>query len=548
MNIIENAAQNIFNRLAWNTANRDQAGVARELAEGSDVHEIYGLGEAGLFDEFFYFLDEFGIKDLFNKLKPKRRGRESPISFHAVILIYFMRIVAGLAFFSHIETVLLHSQSLMRLVGFNGRQIKEGSSQRGLHRASKEQGTAVRGPVCPEFIASRIVAIPAYALERVFNKIISILAANSFLPRKIHALLDASDIESTEKCQGRGQVRKEKAPELRRRHGKIKKIFVTVFGFKIWVVWDPSSGLPLAMRFATIDVHDINLAKEVIEQAITNLGNNCKIVSIAIDRGFMDGQLLWWLASQSIIFYIPAKRNQNIYSDALSLVETGNYEKRTKIRTVGAGRNQTKTTDTWEAVGLKGLTSAGFYGEHGSGSHENRKAFAPNPINAVVVLNDPCKANNPKCQTLIILTNGPVDKPLTAYDRYDARSEIENSLFRESKQAWFIKRPPENSKAGFMVHAYLTILIMALTTAYRDWMIKQDKLELKGQDTGVRKFRQKIREENCNKFIIFNQHRYAIFLAYEILILCGTTVLKPTGVPEKITKEDILRKYGAQLE
>lgn len=548
MNIIENATQNIFNRLAWNTAKRDQAGVASELAEGRDVHEIYGLGEAGLFDEFFYFLDEFGIKDLFNKLKPRRRGRESPISFHAVILIYFMRIVAGLAFFSHIEMVLLHSQSLMRLVGFNGRQIKEGSNQRGLHRASEDQGTAVRGPVCPEFISSRIVAIPAYALERVFNKTISILAANSFFPRKIHALLDASDIESTEKCRGRGRVRKEKAPELRRRHGRVRKIFVTIFGFKIWVVWDPSSGLPLSMRFATIDVHDITLAKEVIEQAITNLGKNCKITSIAIDRGFMDGQFLWWLKSQSIIFYIPAKRNQKVYSDALSLVETGKHAKRTRTRTVGAGRNQTKTTDTWEAAGLEELTSAGFYGERGSGSHENRKDFVPNPINAVVVLNDPYKANNPKCQTLIILTNGPVDKPLTVYDRYDARSEIENSLFRESKQAWFIKRPPENTKAGFMVHAYLTILIMALTTAYRDWMIKQDKLELKGQDTGVRKFRQKIREENSNKFIIFNRHRYAIFLAYEVLILCGTNVLEPTGVPEKITKEDILRKYGAQLK
>jgi len=43
-------------------------------------------------------------------------------------------------------------------------------------------------------------------------------------------------------------VTKEKAPELRRRRGRIKKIRVTVFGFKIWVVWDPNSHLPLAMR------------------------------------------------------------------------------------------------------------------------------------------------------------------------------------------------------------------------------------------------------------------------------------------------------------
>ena len=36
-----------------------------------DISEVYGLGEAGLFDEFFYFLDQFGIMDLFMGLDPK---------------------------------------------------------------------------------------------------------------------------------------------------------------------------------------------------------------------------------------------------------------------------------------------------------------------------------------------------------------------------------------------------------------------------------------------------------------------------------------------
>jgi hypothetical protein len=302
------------------------------------------------------------------------------------------------------------------------------------------------------------------------------------------------------------------------------------------------------MRFATINVHDINLAREVIEQAIINLGKYAKITSIAIDRGFMDGKLLHWLNSQDITFYIPAKRNQDVYQDALSLVKTGQYEIRTKSKFTGYGKNRQEFIDTWEVAGIEELTTAGFYSELGSGSHQNRKDFKPDPINAVVVLRDPYTDNNPNCQTLIILTNGPVNEPLRVYDGYDARSEIENSLFRESKQAWFIKRPPQQTSAGFMVHAYLTILIMALTTAYRDWMIKQDKLEQKGKETGARKFRQKIREENSNKLIIFNQDRYAIFFAYEVLILCGIKVLKPTGVPEKITKEDVLLKYGAQLE
>ena len=57
-----------------------------------------------------------------------------------------------------------------------------------------------------------------------------------------------------------------------------------------------------------------------------------------------------------------------------------------------------------------------------------------------------------------------------------------------------------------------------------------------------------MKEENGNKLIIFDQDRYAIFDAYEVFILCGRNVLKPTGTPERITSIDILKKYGVQLE
>jgi hypothetical protein len=489
-------------------------------------------------------------------IEPTSKKRKSKVPFIAVIFIYLMRIVAGLKFFWHIDPVILHSQPLMRLVGFNGRQVREGTCDRGKKKSlvdsddeqDDQKPTKIRGPVCPDFISSYITAIAASVLEKLFNQVIAILAKNNFFPNKVHAVLDASEIQSTEQCPGCGKVKKQKAPELRRRKRRIRKVYEIIFGFKIWVVWDPNSRLPIAMRFATIEVADINLAQEVIQQAITNLGDYSKITSIAIDRGFMDGILLWWLQSKGITFYIPAKSNMDVYNDALSLVDTGHLENRTRKRNVGYGKNKTLSIDFWEVVGIKGLTTAGFYGPLGSGSHENRKDFIPNPINAVVVLHDPYKENNPHSKTLVILTNGPVNKPLKVYDGYDARSEIENSLFRESKQAWFIQRSPQNTKAGFRVHTYLTVLTMALTTAYQDWMDLQDKLEKDGKDTGIRKFREKVKEENGNKLIIFDQDRYAIFDAYEVFILCGRNVLMPTGVPEKITTEDILRKYGVQIE
>jgi hypothetical protein len=560
MDLIKRASEKIADRLTWCTAHRDQAGIAKDLADGKDISEVYGLGEAGLFDEFFYFLEQFGIMELFMKLDPRITKRESNVEFAAVILIYLMRIVAGLAFFWHIHPVILRSQPLMRIIGFNGRQVRDGTCDRGKKKSSSDtcdspdeakdgQPTEIRGPICPDSIAVYIQSIAAHMLERLFNGVVASLAAHSLFAKQVHAVLDASQIESTQLCEGCGKVTKEKAPDLRRRKGRIRKVLETVFGFKIWLVWDPNSRLPIAMRFATIEVADINYAREVIQQAVNNLGAHATMVSVAIDRGFIDGAFLWWLNHEmNIIFYVPARSDMNVHEDALSLVDKGIAQTRQRKRSVGAGKNKTTVTDRWHVVGIKGLTSAGFYGPLGSGSHENRNDFVPNPINAVAVVNDPYKENNPNSNTLVILTNGSVEKPLKVYDGYDARSEIENGAFREAKQAWFIERPARNNADAFRAHVYLTLVTMALTTAFQAWMDQQDKLAERGQQTGIRKFREKVKQENGNKLIVFDEDRYAIFDTYEVFILCGRTVLKPTGVPEKISKKDILLRYGALLE
>jgi hypothetical protein len=357
-----------------------------------------------------------------------------------------MRVVAGLNFFWHVHPVILRSQPLMRLLGFNGRGIREGTSNRGKKKPpcdepnetdEKNQPTHIRGPICPDSIASFIQAISGQALERVFNGVVRILAEHSYFPKRINALLDASEIESTERCEGCGKVTKNKPPTLRLRKGRIRKVLETVFGFKIWVVWDPNSRLPLAMRFATIETPETTLAREVVEQAVTNLGGHAEIVSLAVDRGFMDGKFLWWLDKNGIIFYIPAKTDINVYKDALSLAEEGIRQTREKKRGVWKGKNKR-----------------------------------------------------------------------TVIDR----------------------------------------ITMALTTVFRTWMDQQDEREQRGEQTGIRKFREKVKQENGNKLIVFDEDHYAIFDTYEVFILCGRNARKPTGEPEVISKQDILEKYAALRE
>lgn len=559
MNLQSSASKTIAQRLSFHTAVKDQAGIAQELAAGQEVSEVYHLSDAGFFDEFFYFLQELGIMDSLFGLDPKVSTRPTTVRFSAVILIYLMRIVSGLAFYWHLEPVILQSQALMRLVGFNGREILDGTSRRGRRRLTEPpepvvpEGTppagTIRGPLCADSVATYIAAITAPALERFFNGVITLLAARSFFPKMVHATLDASEIQSTQNCDGCGMVTKEKAPELRRRKGRIKKVLERVFGFKIWVVWDPVSSLPLALRFAPIETADLTLAREVVLQARTNLGTHATLVSLAFDRGFTDGAFWWWLHDElKIHFFVPAKSNLGIYQDALASTAAGIRQTREKARSVGYGKNRSITVDRWEVIGLTGLTSAGFYGALGSGSHENAASFVANPLNAVVVLHDPYRENNPECDTMVILTNAPVAKPLTVYDRYDRRSDMENTLFREAKQAWFIQRPAKNTVHGFRAHVYLTLITMALTTAFRAWLEQQDKLERAGKETGIRRFRQQVRQENGNKLMVFTNDRYAIFEAYELVILCGRPVAMPRGVPEAISCDDILRKYDALLE
>jgi hypothetical protein len=70
MQLIREASRKVAERLTWYTASRDQASIAKDLAEGKEISEVYCLGEAGLFDEIFLFLEEPQIMDLLMGLDP----------------------------------------------------------------------------------------------------------------------------------------------------------------------------------------------------------------------------------------------------------------------------------------------------------------------------------------------------------------------------------------------------------------------------------------------------------------------------------------------
>ena len=59
----EELTANLAERLCWQVARRDDARVARRLYRKQVVDGVYQLDEGALLDDFFYFLQELGVRD-----------------------------------------------------------------------------------------------------------------------------------------------------------------------------------------------------------------------------------------------------------------------------------------------------------------------------------------------------------------------------------------------------------------------------------------------------------------------------------------------------
>ncbi|BAS28061.1 hypothetical protein [Limnochorda pilosa] len=64
-----------FERLDWQVAERDDARLARAVAEHRELDAVHNLEEGGLLDGFMAFLREIGFLAYLERLRPSRRER-----------------------------------------------------------------------------------------------------------------------------------------------------------------------------------------------------------------------------------------------------------------------------------------------------------------------------------------------------------------------------------------------------------------------------------------------------------------------------------------
>jgi len=541
--------------VGWEAATRDDGKIAQEVYETKTVDSVHALNSAAFFDELFHYIQEIGAWPLFEHLDPNER--KAPLyPFMQFVLLTIMRSVGGVESMLAMRELLLTDEALMSVLGFNARQVENGSTKRGLDRQTEP--VAIRGALSYETVADNIVRIGPEKLVAMFNGVIRCLAAQKMFPKNIDAVLDATDDEATETYKtddGRPvpKVTREKRPDVRaNRHAK--KVEVTVWGWKVWVLWEPTSKMPLALAIDGIHEPDNKHAYAVLQQGKENVQGHARIRSIALDRGFLDGKLLSKIDADGILIYIPAKSSMNITQDAREIarraevaaashktVDDCTYQERQETIKQGAGKNATTHQQTTTVVGIRNLP-CDWWTEEGSTSKANSKHFEPKLLNATVVLRwDGAPKDAGK--EVVLLTTDPAPDPFVAFDKYDDRSLIENTCNREAKESWFLEHHPKRSEAGVRVQTYFVFVCMALVAAYREYKAKADKAHRRGEDTGIARYRRQLAVQNRDKVVVFVDECFGIFRSFEFALLLGATVRKRAIMGENV--QTVLERYGA---
>ncbi len=534
-------------RLNWRIAWRDDSKVAQALYAGEPIEEMHQLSDAGLLDEFFVYLREIGMLEAFELVSPSgvKRMLVPTVQF---VLLYLLKVLFGSESMNELPRVLFSDLALMELVGFNAQECADGLTKRGdAQRTTKKK----QGPLSAQCLADNISKLSEEEMERLFNQMVQLLAHQGFFGGKLLVALDGSKLPTPKSYEGCGKLKQTRSVTIKGQKEAATEEYY-VYGWKVLVLIEVQTRLPLAMKLVKIQDYEGRWLIPLLEQAQRNLGEHAHIGTVVIDRGYLDGDDLWRVHQRGILFVIVGKANMAVTQDAQGLAKGERAVVRERVVGHGHGTKATQERLRTEVVGLSALTSYDSYGESEHTKSAHRRDYQGQPINAVVVRR--WENRVPKGGGTVYLTNGDVGDPFSIFDTYDWRSVIENGIFKEGKHPWHLLRFPKRTQAAVVVHSFFTLLVMGLCTAFRLWQARSASTPTTATEIlptlssallggeGTARWRQRLREANRDKIIVFLGQAYGIFHLAEFAILTHVPLRR---LPAALgSPQAVLQRFG----
>lgn len=482
---------------------RDQRAVAQRLTAGQlDLVTVSGWGCVG---QFLAFLEELQFLALLDIAGTGFKRVLIPIA--QLLLTYHLKILLGSGSINVVPARLFRDHALLTLLGYTATQLRAGFCRRGQLAA---------GPMHKNTLADAVERLSAEELATLLNQTVQRLVARGcFTSSQGHFALDASDLETTAKSVGAGRTKRSERKVTRQQ--QIVEVERWSYGFKVLLVYEVRLRLVVAANVVPINEHESPHTLALVRQAVANLGPGVLRV-LLLDSGFLDGATLWTRKQElGIAFVIPAKDTMRISVEARALArQAPDGETSFPQERVGTRRRvRADGTVRWDGqvtvVGVAEVRSYDQYGDAAHAAQANRKDFVGQALNTVVVTHWAGQAHRGG-EEPVFLTCLPVDHPLDVLDRYDLRSLIENTAFRELKQGWGLAGYPKKTLAAVRGHVVLTLVTFTLAKAFRT---------TQGQALTRCGIRRQRAEADCGKVLIFAGEHSAIFDIEEVFILLG---------------------------
>lgn len=554
---------------------RDDATVRAALERRERIDEVMDGSSTGALDDLLWFLiHELKLTDALQALAPPptyvdpetqrtvvRRAMYVPLVLNLVSL---MTRSLGLTSGPQMHAALLTDARWMALLGFDRDEVLLGSTRRSEERiGTTREGEGGRfepcGPLGPararlegprgalssQTVAEHESSLEAAALQTLFNAVVRALAKLGLLPKQVHASLDSTCEEVCPSFEGAGRVSKKVKVATKAR--RPKQVQVSIQGFKAWFLMDTTTGIPLSFAFERIEMADTKRAKSLIEQAKANVKGYAKITSVALDRGFLDGDLLWWLkVEQGLDWYCPSKEKMEVTDEAReranhalaaakqgseTLVQTGQRLARSGgvhagviflERAMGRGRESLLVAQ------VDDLRCTDFYGPGGSDdARVNKKTYRPTPLYATVILRWPDRsaqdhhdaATHDEASRGPVVILSPIAEPgLVRYDQYDARSLIENRLNREGKQHFGLGASLARNEAAMRSATVFSTLALMLHRGQAEHEARAHEAhDQRAETLGVLRYRRQQMITNRGTVVVVMGEKYGRLTLVELL-------------------------------
>jgi hypothetical protein len=475
----------------WQFYERAQREVYQKLKVRERPEAVVGAGW-GFLDHFFIFLFSLGFFARID-FRPKRVKRVM-IPTVLMILTYEMKQLTGISSMNQLEEHLFRDTALLKIIGFTARQIQEGFCQRGKGKR--------RGPMHRDTLADFLSKFSSKEMDFILREAVRVLVRHKLIRGRTY-ILDATDLPTTQCYKGCGM--KKVLKKVRSKEGQEVETVKYVYGYKLLVLMEARHKIIVAARVVKINEHEKNFTKELVREGQQRTGGKVKV--LLVDRGFIDGVLLWWLwKKMSIRFVIPARSNMEVSQDIRGF----------RSERADGQRVFVEQTKKMKLMGVRGLLSYDQFGEEEHGRRKGRKDFKANPINGVMVLRWNGK-DYESGKEKVFLTNFSISRPMKIIERYDLRSEIENQGFRELKQGYHLLKYPQKTEAAVRAHVVLTLIIYSLVNAYKSEQ---------GQRLaylGIRRWRGKQMTQSIHKMIVYYEGIYGIVDVEELFYLMDMT-------------------------